>query len=131
MPDAYRIFAVVDRNYGVRLADLAERGSVWIVDTPSNRAVAQRIWAANRSCSQRNSVTTFKFIEGSSSEDVLIDQLDVIDLHHPACTSLEVIGTDISARLRAELSELGFGDCEETAEGFRVRRLRNEDVGSQ
>jgi hypothetical protein len=45
--DAYRVLVVLDREYGERLSELAANDPVWIVDTPTNRAVAQRIWSAN------------------------------------------------------------------------------------
>ena len=58
-----------------------------------------------------------------SSEDVLINELGAIDLHHglysanPPYTVLEVIGTGITARLKAELWDFGFDDFQETDQG--------------
>ena len=60
MAEAYRVFVVLDRDYGERLLELARRGPVWIVDTPQNRAVAQNLWAANPNRNQLEGVTTFK-----------------------------------------------------------------------
>jgi hypothetical protein len=128
MAEPHRVFVVVDQEYGGRLGELAQTGPVWIVDTPANRTIAQQIWAANPNRSHLNVVTTFKFEEGSSSEDILINELDTIDLHHgtysanPPYTVLEVIGTGISARLKTELSQFGFGEFQETSEGFRAVR---------
>ena len=46
MPDpSYRVSIVVDQNFGSRLHELAARMHVWAVDTPPNRAAAERIWA--------------------------------------------------------------------------------------
>jgi hypothetical protein len=51
-----------------------------------------------------------------------------IDLHHGTYsanlpyTVLDVIGTAITARLKAELGEYGFGNFQETARGFRAVR---------
>jgi hypothetical protein len=104
--EPYRVLVVVDRDYGQRLAELAQSGPVWIVDTPANRTAAQQIWAADPNRSHLKGVTTFKFREESSSEDILINELDTIDLHHgthsasPPYTVLDVIGTAITARLR-------------------------------
>jgi len=128
MPEPYRVFVVVDREYGERLGELAQTGPVWIVDTPANRTVAQQIWAANPNRSHLDGVTTFKFGEASSSEDILINELDTIDLHHgtysanPPYTVLEVIGTGISAKLKAEVSQFGFDEFQETLQGFRAVR---------
>ena len=127
MTQPYRVFVVVDRDYGQRLAlELAETGPVWIVDTPVNLSAAQEIWAVRPNRSHLESVTTFKVPQGASSEDMLINELDTIDLHHstysasPPYTVLDVIGTAITARLKAELGEFGFDDFEETVQGFRA-----------
>jgi hypothetical protein len=135
MAGPYRVFVVVDREYGERLAELAQGGHVWIVDTPANRAVAQRIWSANPNRGHLDGVTTFKSVEGSSSEDLVINELDTIDLHHgtysanPPFTVLEVIGSAITDRLKAELSEFGFEEFQETSLGFRaVRPLPNRNA---
>jgi hypothetical protein len=128
MPEAYRVFVVVDREYGERLGKLAQTAPVWIVGTPTNRTAAQRIWAANPNRSHLEGVTTFKFGEACSSEDILINELDAIDLHHgihsanPPYTVLEVIGIGITARLKAELSHFGFDDFQQTDQGFRAMR---------
>jgi len=135
MPEPYRIFVVVDREYGERLGKLAQTGPVWIVDTPANRSVAQQIWVANPNRSHPNGVTTFKFGETSSSEDILVNELDAIDLHHgthsanPPYTVLEVIGAGISARLKVELSQFGFDEFQETAQGFRAMRPMPTESG--
>jgi len=93
-----------------------------------NRSVAQKVWAAHPNRSHLECVTTFKVLEGASSEDMLINELGTIDLHHgtysanPPYTVLEVIGTLITARLKAELGECGFDDFQETPQGFRAVR---------
>jgi hypothetical protein len=137
MAEPYRVFVVVDRDYGQRLTELAETGPVWIVDTPANRTVAQQIWAAHPNRSHLEGVTTFKAPEDTSSEDMLISELNTIDLHHgtysanPPYTVLDVIGTAITARLRAELGEFGFDDFQETRQGFRcVRPIPTDDPAS-
>lgn len=45
--DPYRVFVVLDREYGEQLSELAEKSPVWIVDTPKNRRTrAAAIWKA-------------------------------------------------------------------------------------
>jgi hypothetical protein len=128
MSGPYRVFVVVDREYGERLNKLTQTGPVWIVGTPANRTVAQQIWVANPNRGHLEGVTTFKFGEDSSSEDILINELDAIDLHHgtysanPPFTVLEVIGAGITAKLKAALSDFGFNDFQETDQGFRAMR---------
>jgi hypothetical protein len=122
----YRVFVVVDRDYGQRLTELAKTGPVWIADTPANRSAAQEIWAAHPNRSHLEGVTTFKIPEGISSEDMLINELDTIDLHHgtysgkPPYTVLDVICTAITAILKAELGDYGFDNYQDTAQGFRA-----------
>ena len=128
MTEPYRVFVVVDREYGARLTNLVQTGPVWIIDSPANHAAAQQIWAVNPNPSHLDGVTAFKLGEDSSSEDILIDELETIDLHHGTCsadhpyTVLEVIGTVISMRLKIDFSKLGFNDYQETSQGFRARR---------
>ena len=123
MTQPYRVFVVVDRDYGQHLTELAKAGPVWIADTPVNRSLAQEIWASHPNRSHLEGVTTFKVSDGTSSEDILINELDRIDLHHdvysanPPYTVLDVIGTAITARLKAELKEFGFDDFQEQPNG--------------
>lgn len=136
MTQPYRVFVVVDRDYGQRLTELAKTGPVWIADTPVNQSVAQEIWASHPNLSHLEGVTTFKVRDGTTSEDMLINELDTIDLHHgthsanPPYTVLDVIGTAITARLKAELGEYGFDDFQATAQGFRAVRPIPDDPAS-
>lgn len=136
MAEPYRVFVVVDRDYGRHLAALAQTGPVWIVDTPANRTVAQQIWAADPNRSHLEGITTFKVPESGSLEDILINELDTIDLHHgthsanPPYTVLEVIGTAITARLKAELGQFGFNEFQETPQGFCAVRPIPTNVAS-
>ena len=133
MAEGYRVFVVLDRAYGDRLAELAQAGPVWIVDTPPNRAAAESFWAANPDRINLNGVTTFKFEVDSSPEQILINELDTIDLHHgmysanPPYAVIQVIGASLGEALRSKLPELGFNEFETTNEGFRaVRSLKAE-----
>jgi hypothetical protein len=128
MAEAYRVFVVLDRNYGERVSDLVQAGAVWVVDTPLNRSAAQKVWADEPNRDHLDGVTTFKFGEDSSPEDILINELDTIDEHHgiysanPPYTVLEAIGTSISERPRSKLSQFGFNQFETTSKGFRAVR---------
>ena len=57
MTEPCRIFVVLDREYGQRLNVLAPAGPVWVVDTPTNRSVAEKSWAENQSRSFYESST--------------------------------------------------------------------------
>jgi hypothetical protein len=68
--DPYRVFVVLDREYGEQLSRLIEKSPVWIVDTPKHRAVAQSIWSTDTSRSHLEGVTTFKMGNDSSPEEL-------------------------------------------------------------
>ena len=116
MVDAYRVFVVLDEDYGERLSDIAPIGPVWSVDTPPNREAAQKLWVVDKSRSHLDGVTTFKAGD-CSAENALINNLGTIDLHHgvysadPPYTVIEVIGTVITERLETE------------TRGFRLQRI--------
>jgi hypothetical protein len=124
--DAYRVIIVLDREYGERLSQLA--APIWIVDTPQNRAAAEKRWAADSNRRHLDGVTTFKTMNDLTPEDVLIGELDPIDCHHgiysanPPYTMVEVIGTSISDRLRRKLSQFGFNQFDSTPQGFYATR---------
>ena len=76
----YSVTVILDRAYGERLLALPARTAVWVVDTPPNRAAAQRRWAQRTSESHLQGVTTFKPPEKESAEEMLLANLDTIDL---------------------------------------------------
>ena len=124
----YSVSVVLDRSFGSRLSDLLAKGPVWIVDSPVNRAVAENLWAQFPTRSHLEGVTTFKAAEPDSPEDMLIGNLGTIDLHHgfysadPPYTVLEIVGTHLTARIEAALSDLGFDSFVATIDGFRAVR---------
>lgn len=128
MPRSYRVFVVLDREYGEQLQELASKGAGWIMDTPANREAAQNWWAEHRNQSHLVGVTTFRFRRDASLEDALIGEMDTIDLHHgtysadPPYTELEAVGIVITERLRAELTSYGFDEFTPTAKGFLASR---------
>jgi hypothetical protein len=128
------VFVVVDREYGERVCELVRTGPVWVVDTPTNRSAAQKVWAERPDASHLEGVTTFKS-EASSPEDVLIRELDTIDLHHgvysadPQYTILEVVGASVTERVKTELAQYGFDEFCATATGFRaIRSVSGGDI---
>jgi hypothetical protein len=124
----YKVYVVVDREFGERLTNLAPGVPVWIVNTPLNRTVAERLWKERNQQGYLTGITTFDDLESSSAEDLLLWELDTIDLHHgpqsadPPYTILEVLGTPLSDRIRAELSQYGFDEFHPSAGGFSAVR---------
>jgi len=120
----YKVYVVVEREFGEQLASLAPGVPVWIVNTPFNRVVAQRLWKERNQEGHLAGITTFKDLESLSAEDLLVSELDTIDLHHgsnsanPPYTILEVLGAPLSDRIKAELSQYGFDEFHTNAAGF-------------
>jgi hypothetical protein len=124
----YRVYIVVDREFGEKLAELEPGVPVWIVDTPTNKPVVQRLRKEHSYNSHLNGITTFDDLKSCAPEDILLAELDVIDLHHGSCsadppyTVLEVVGTQLSDRAKREMFEYAFNDFQTTSTGFVARR---------
>lgn len=126
--DAYKVVVVVDENYGERLAGVSSDVPVWIVDTPGNRPVVERIWRERRAESHLTGVTLFNSY-GSTPEQRFLAEIDTIDLHHgeysadPPYSILEVIGVRLTPAIKTELAEYGFDQFGESQDGFIANRL--------
>ena len=119
---------VVDRNFAEKLPVLAERIHVWICSSPENRASAERIWAKDSELNERFGVTTFKYSEKNSPEQIVLNILPIIDQHHneyahePPWEFLEVFGASITPDIESALKEYGDGIFEVTDDGFIFKR---------
>ena len=128
IPIPYKVCIVVDREFGERLAEIERSVPVWIVGTPTNKAVAQRLWKENPRENHLTGITTFNDGASFAREDVLVGILQTIDLHHgpysadPPYTIIEVIGTSLRSTIEKEMSAYGFNEFKATAEGFIARR---------
>ena len=124
----YKVCVVVDREFGERLAEIESGVPVWIVDTPANKPMAQRLWKEHPHESHLTGITTFNDWNPFSPEDLLIGELDMIDLHHGSYstdtpyTISEVFGAPPSERIKAKLPEYGFNEFHPTAPGFSAVR---------
>ena len=123
----YRVFLVLEKECGEHLRELLRTGPVWVVDTPTNRVAAQKIWAERPDGTHLEGVTTFKS-SADCAEDALLEQLGTIDLQHgpysadPPYTVLECIGASATERLKRELGQYGFNEFQPTSTGFRAIR---------
>lgn len=132
MATPYKVCVIVDRNFGERLAELPRGVPVWIVDTPSNKPVAQRLWKERPNESHLTGITTFNDMESSSPDELLIEELDSVDLHHgvhsadPPYAVLEVLGTQLTDSAKHALAAYGFEEFHENSTGFTA--IRREPV---
>jgi hypothetical protein len=120
---------VLDPEFGERLLTVANEMPVWIVDTPINRSWAERVWSS-ANVADRGAVTTFSVNPNQPAEYWCRDILPMIDLHHgkhsqrPAYSAVDVLGTQLTPRLRKIFAEYGFKTLTERPDGFRASRLR-------
>jgi hypothetical protein len=120
----YRVGLVLHEDYSSGLPDLAGRMPVWVVDTPSNRKAAQRIWASRPGQSHLTGLTTFKVAADSSAVERCLGELGTIDLHHgeysasPPYSELEVFGVALTEDVKRGFIEAGFTRFEVTEDGF-------------
>jgi hypothetical protein len=129
----YKVYVIVEREFGEKLAGLERGVPVWIVDAPTNKPVAKRIWNERPNDDQFTGITTFNDLNSLSPEEMLLGHLDTIELHHgpysanPPYTLIEVIGTELTAKARNVLSEFGFNEFHLTSTGFMASRLQPLD----
>ena len=129
----YKVYVVVDRAFGEKLAELERGVPVWIVDTPTNKPVAQRFWNERPDENHLTRITTFNDLNSLSPEEMLLGHLDTIELHHgshsadPPYTVIEVFGTQLTASAKNVLSEYGFNAFHITSTGFTASRLKALD----
>jgi hypothetical protein len=129
----YKVFVVVDREFGEKVSELEKGVPVWIVDTPTNKPVVQRFWSERSGEDQLTGITTFNDVASLSSEDLLLSHLDTIELHHgvysadPPYTVLEVFGTELTDNAKSVLSEYGFDKFQIISTGFVTSRPKASD----
>jgi hypothetical protein len=129
----YKVFVVVDREFGEKLSELEKGVPVWIVDTPTNKPVVQRFWKQRPDEDHLTGITTFNDAASRSAEDNLLSHLNTIELHHgvysadPPYTVLQVFGTKLTDNAKSVLSEYGFDKFQVTSAGFVTSRPKALD----
>ena len=131
---SYSVSIVLDRSYGKLLRDLLNAGPVWAVDSPANRDCAEQLWAKFPARDHLDGVTVLKAAEDRSPEQILIDEIATIDLHHgvhsanPPYTAIRVVGSTLTQQGREVLATFGFDSFTLTDEGFRAVRTGVDEV---
>ena len=128
--DPYKVYVVVDREFGEQPSELEKGAPVWIVKTPNNKAVVQRFWDERPREGHLTGITAFKDLASSSPEEMLLGHLETIELHRgplsadPPYTAIEVLSTGLSAKVKNQLSECGFNEFHLASAGFKASRPR-------
>jgi hypothetical protein len=124
----YKVYVIVDREFGERLAALERGVPVWIVNTPANKPAAQRLWNELPDRNHLTGITTFNDIESTSPAELFLAELGTMDLHHgsfsatPPYTILEVVGAHLTAKTQNALAAYGFNEFSENFTGFTAKR---------
>ena len=116
------IAVVMDQDFGHRLWELAQRVPLWVCNPATNSPVIQELWETSRLSPDQTAVTSFSR-PSSVPEQGFIDTLEPIDLHHPSWLVLEVYGIRRTAQVMAALEDYGAEEFQDTANGFRAKRL--------
>jgi hypothetical protein len=100
--------------------------------SPANEVVVRSLWAQPPTHNHLSGITGFGYEQGVAAEDRLLSELDTIDLHHgpysttSPYTTLKVIGAQLTATLRSELSTSGFSTFQQSSEGFIATRSEED-----
>lgn len=117
-----RVHVIVDGAFGERLCEIPAGEFVWIVDTEVNRLACAAVRKERNSENHTVDITSFKIDSKVSPGDWLISEIEMIDLHHPLWSIINVIGTAWTRLIQTELARFGFDEHEDTAEGFMARK---------
>lgn len=115
------VAVVVDQEFGSRLWELAHHVPVWVCNSEANGPVIQELWELSRLSPNQTAVTSFSR-PNSAPEQVFMDNLETIDLHHPSWLVLEVYGTSRSVEITAALQQYGVIEFQDNPIGFKAMR---------
>ena len=121
------VHVIVDPDYGERLRDLPAGEAAWVADTPTNNPVIESIRATHSVQSYPGyltGITSFTVSTDKTPEDWLLGVLDPVEVHHcgysqtPPYSTLRVIGTPLTPRIREQFESYDFDKFEDLPEGF-------------
>ncbi len=110
---------ILDKSYALRAIGDAERGPVWLVKSPKNAEAAKELWHIFEGCGVW--ITVFD-PHGESAEEVCLNVIPEIDIHHPELSELVVVGVSLTPRMR---TVLGNRVNQEIDDGFILSQSDN------
>jgi hypothetical protein len=132
---SHKVGIVVDRNFGDRIQQLARLFHVWVVESPSNTPVIQKVWEAQSRVPDLDilgpGVTSFGASSGETAEDMCARIASEVQVHHgefghdPPWAEIEIHGVQLDDRLGEVFRALGTTEFEAFPEGFICRRRSN------
>jgi hypothetical protein len=120
------VHIVVDLSFGHRLAELPADEPVWIVGSPANTPEVLRLWS-ERPRPQFSGITKFD-LHAESSEGILLNELNMINLHHgehsadPPWSVAVVYGVGPTPAIAKAFAEIGFTKLTSERDGFIAQR---------
>jgi hypothetical protein len=116
-------------------SNFLEALAVWVVDSPTNRASAEKVWAEYRERSYLDGLTVFKVIAERGPVEMLIEEMEAIDCTavcisaNPPYTVISVIGCELRPEVRGSLAGSAFNSFHRTSEGFEATRTLPPPLG--
>ncbi|MGH6714659.1 MAG: hypothetical protein ACREDC_00565 [Bradyrhizobium sp.] len=129
---AESVLVIVDPDFGEKLRTIPAGRPVWITMSSANEPIVRSLWETLASADHLTGITGFRFDGEISAEGRFLAELETIDLHHgpysstSPYTEIAVTGARLTAEIRANLSDIGFADFTEAADGFTARRTHEE-----
>jgi len=114
---------IVDRDFGGQIKGMVQESDVWIIESEKNSLIAQSVWNSTVYRDPKNEfeLTSFKALDGESSEEACKRIIDEVDTHHPDWKEIKVIGAKLDEGLKKEFEE--FEATEVLEEGGIIRVL--------
>lgn len=112
---------VVDPEYGERANASVKLGPLWVIASPKNSPVIERLWASGEQY-DASSPTIFDAAAGKSAEESAIAFIRTVDTHHPDWGTFEIVGVRSSPKLVNVLLECASGSAVETQTGLIFSR---------
>jgi len=113
----HRVALVLDREFGNKVLALSDRMHVWMIDSPTNRAAAEELWAGHRDDPRdplEHGVTLFTPTIGRTPAEIAVDIMDTIVDHHsewehsPPMSEVEIHGMDDIDAIASALASIGM-----------------------
>jgi hypothetical protein len=99
---------VVEPEYR-NLKTLVSEMRVWAVESEFHRGIAEgEIWPGWKSKEANDGLTLYKVERADDRVGNCVGLIEMIELHHPAVSSLVLVGLEDSESLRSELLQLGY-----------------------
>lgn len=120
------VAVVLEPHFGSRLMEMAQRLHVWVCVSSENQSAVQAVWAMPGLYEEGRGATIFGTAD--DPEAIFLNELDTIDLHHPAWQIMEVYGLALTPKVQQALEEYGVVEFSHTTGGFLATRPPSTEI---